>query len=168
MQDFPGLGSPYYDTAWISGGLWIARDNADSPILCYDTGGVLTGHVDGATVSAAMGLTIDGEGYLWASNPDDDKIYQIDVSTGVEEGTTGALLEEIRVEHNPFSSSAVITGSGFEGATIEIFDVSGRTMESGDFSGSFTWNAADAPSGTYFAVVRGGGAVDVVRMTKIR
>lgn len=165
MQDFPGLGTPFYDTAWIPDGLWIARDNADSPILCYDTDGVLTAHVEGSTVSGATGLTIDEDGYLWASNPDDDKIYQIDVSSGVEESTP---FEELRVEQNPFSSVAVITGSGFEGATIEIFDVAGRRMESGDFFGSFTWNAAEAPSGTYFAVVRGGGDLDVVRMTKIR
>ena len=166
MQHFPGLSTPYYDTAWISGGLWIARDLSDSPILCYDTDGVLVNHVDGSIVSAARGLTIDGDGYLWASNPDDDKIYQLDVSTGV--GSIENVSEGLRVERNPFSSAAVITGSGFEEATIEIFDVSGRSMESGDFSGSFTWNAAEAPSGTYFAVVRGGGAVDVVRMTRIR
>jgi hypothetical protein len=154
MDYFPGLGTDYYDTAWLNGGIWIARDNADSPILAYDTDGLLVGHVEGTTLSAAMGLTVDTSGYLWASNPDDDKIYQLEVTTGIEEGSTPSPDQRIvSVSRNPFHSSVVLTSDGFSNAVIEIFDLTGRTVLNSAFSGSFVWDAVNVPPGSYFAVI---------------
>ena len=56
---------------------------------------------------------------------------------------------------------------GFSGATIQIFDVTGRRVVSDEFSGSFTWNAADVPSGAYFAVVSDGVTTSTAKLTKI-
>ncbi|MFO8182881.1 MAG: T9SS type A sorting domain-containing protein [Candidatus Aegiribacteria sp.] len=168
MSSFPGLGSTAYDVAWISGGIWIARDEADSPIVAYDTSGLMVGHVDGSTVSAAMGLTIDEEGYLWASNPDEDTICQLDVSTGIGEGTTpypGG--RNISLSRNPFVSSVVITAEGFSSATIEIFDLTGRRVHVDSFSGVYTWNAMNMPAGSYLARVSDGTGSATTRFTRI-
>lgn len=167
MDDFPGIGSTTYDTAWMSGGIWIARDNSDSPILGYDTTGLLVGHVDGSTVSAAMGLTMDDEGYLWASNPDDDRIYQIEVMTGVGEGPGVQRPRDITLNMNPFHASVVITAEGFEDAALEIFDLTGRRIHDSVFTGVHTWNASGFPAGTYFAVVRDREGSASARLTRI-
>jgi hypothetical protein len=168
MDDFPGLGDTVYDTAVIPGGMWLARDNGDSPILAYDTSGLLVGYVESSTVSSAMGLTIDDDGYLWASNPDDDKIYQIEVTTGIVQDETGSQARSLTVNQNPFNSVAVIQGEGFGPASIEIFDLTGHRLERADFQGSYTWDATDEPCGTYFAVVRDQQGMETVRVTKIR
>lgn len=166
MSDFPGLGTAY-DAAWISGGVWMARDNADSPVVAYDTSGMLVGFVDGATVSAAMGLTIDDEGYLWVSNPDDDTIYQLSVTTGITQGSVEPGVRQLSSTENPFSSSTIISGEGFNDATIDIFDLTGRRLEHAPFSGSFTWNAGGVPTGSYFALVRDDEGTTSLRLTRI-
>ncbi|MBN2607762.1 MAG: T9SS type A sorting domain-containing protein [Candidatus Fermentibacteraceae bacterium] len=169
MSNFPGLGSTRYDTAWFSGGIWIARDNADSPILAFNTSGMMVGCVEGATVSAAAGLTVDSSGYLWASNPDDDTIYQLDVSTGIEEGSSAPVNRGITVDRNPFASSVIITAEGFSSdASIEVFDLTGRRVRADRFSGVYTWNAVNMPSGVYFAVVSDEAGSSVARFTKVR
>ncbi len=168
MENFPGLGTTAYDTAWLNGGIWIARDNADSPILAYNTSGLLVSHVEGTTLSAAMGLTVDGSGYVWASNPDDDKIYQLEVTTGIEEGSTPSPDQRmISVSRNPFFSSVVITSDGFSNASLEIFDLTGRRMLNASFSGSFVWDAAGVPQGSYFAVISDEFGSAVTRLTRI-
>lgn len=167
MSSFPGLGSTAYDIAWISGGIWIARDDTDSPIIAYDTSGLMVGHVNGTTVSAAMGLTIDGEGYLWASNPDNDTIYQLDVSTGIGESAPAPAGRNLSLSRNPFVSSVVITAEGFSSATIEIFDLTGRRVHTDSFSGVYTWNAMNIPAGSYFARVSDGLGSAATRFTRI-
>jgi hypothetical protein len=168
MDDFPGVGSPRYDTAWLSGGIWIARDNSDSPILAYDTSGLLVGCVEGTTLSAAAGLTVDSDGYLWASNPDDDIIYQLEVTTGIEEGSSAPGNRDITLSRNPFASSVVITAEGFgSGASIEVFDLTGRRVQTGSFTGVYTWNAVNMPSGAYFAVVSDEAGSSIARLTRI-
>lgn len=57
--DFPGLQPEVFDVAYSSAGMWIARDDTDSPILRYNTSGVLTGYVMGTTVPSAAGLAVD-------------------------------------------------------------------------------------------------------------
>jgi hypothetical protein len=168
MDDFPGVGGTRYDTAWLSGGIWIARDNGDSPILAYDTSGLMVGYVEGTTVSAASGLTVDDDGYLWASNPDDDTIYQLEVSTGVGEGPSAPQVRNITLDRNPFVSSVTITSGGFgNGASIEIFDLTGRRVHSDGFTGAYTWNAVSMPPGAYFAVVSDESGSSVARFTKV-
>ena len=168
MDNFPGLGTTAYDTAWLEGGIWIARDNSDSPILAYNTEGLLVGFVEGTTLSAAMGLTVDDSGYLWASNPDDDKIYQLEVTTGIEEGSTPSSNQRIvSVSRNPFSSSVVLSSDGFSNALLEIFDLTGRRILDSTFSGSFAWDAEGVPPGTYFAVISDESGSVCRRLTRL-
>lgn len=168
MSNFPGLGT-HYDTAWLSGGIWVARDNSDSPILAYNASGLCVGDVEGSLIGgAAAGLTVDGSGYLWASNPDNDTIYQLSVTTGVEEG--GAPLQDprtISLSGNPFFSSVVITANGFGGATLDIFDLTGRRVENAEFSDSFTWDASAVPAGAYYVRISDTFGSETARMVKL-
>lgn len=168
MTLFPGLGTGYHDIAFLSGGgVWIARDNADSPIIAYNTSGVVAGFIEGSLVSAARGLAVDSEGHIWASNPDNDMIYQIDVITGTaEEHSSSVTPRTLTVSENPFSGSVLITGSGFTGADIQVYDVFGRSVESAPFSGSYLWNAQSVSPGIYFARVSDSSETLVTRLIK--
>jgi hypothetical protein len=165
---FPGLGTSVHDIAWQSGGVWIARDNSDSPVIAYNTVGQCTGYVDGTTVSAASGLTMDGSGHLWVSNPDNDTIYLLDVTTGIgEESGSGIDSRALSFSENPFRSSVVVSGEGFSGAMLEIFDLTGRTVETASFQGNYAWNAANMPSGSYYVRVSDSSGEATARLVKI-
>ncbi|MFO7627540.1 MAG: T9SS type A sorting domain-containing protein [Candidatus Fermentibacteraceae bacterium] len=168
MTLFPGLGTGYHDVAFLSGGgVWIARDNADSPIIAYNTSGAVTGYIEGSVISAARGLAIDSEGHIWASNPDNDMIYQIDVITGTAEGHSSSITPRtLTLSENPFAGSVLITGSGFSDAHIQVFDVFGRTVESAPFSHSYLWNAQSVSPGIYFARVSDSSETLVTRLVK--
>jgi len=154
--DFPGLQPAAYDIAYSSQGIWVARDESDSPILRYNTEGVLTGYVLGTEVPAAAGLTVDPDGYLWVSDPLNDKIYKVDTFTSIDdtyEGiSTGRVLQSCA---NPFTSLAVITAQGFStGAVVQVFDIRGRTVDRGTLQGgSFTVDGSSLPAGTYIVQV---------------
>lgn len=168
MTLFPGLGTGYHDIAFLSGGgVWIARDNADSPVIAYNASGVVTGFIGGSVISAARGLAVDTEGHIWASNPDNDMIYQIDVTTGTAGGHSSSMEPRtIAVSENPFAGSVLITGSGFTDAQIQVFDVFGRTVESAQFSGSYLWNAQSVSPGIYFARVSDSSESLVTRLVR--
>ena len=168
MTAFPGLGSTFYDIAsHPSGGFWIARDNADSPVIAYNTSGAIVGFVESSVVSAAMGLTIDTEGHLWVSNPDNNTIYELDVTTGISEDQTSSIEPRaLSASANPFTSSVLIVGNGFNNASIEVFDIFGRSVESAPFQGSFLWNAHAVAPGIYFARVSDSSGSLVTRLVK--
>ena len=166
---FPGLGSPVHDIAWQSGGVWIARDNPDSPVIAYNTVGQCIGYVDAGTIGgAASGLTMDGSGHLWVSNPENDTIYELDVSTGIGGGSApGVGSRVLSLSENPFGSAVVIRGDGFDGAVLEIFDAAGRRLEEVPFTGSFTWGGDRIPSGAYLVRVTDAAGSVTSRMTRI-
>ena len=168
--DFPGLVPDVFDTAFSSEGLWIARDQPDSPILRYNTSGVLTGYVMGTTVPAAAGLAVDSEGYLWVSDPENDKIYKLDTSTSIGE-SSGIYLDLVSVSpaSNPFNSVGLITTTGYSDyAQVEVFDVQGRIVQTGLLeSGLFSWDSSEDPAGTYIVRVSDGENTSVVRMIRI-
>jgi hypothetical protein len=170
MTYFPGVGTTRYDTAWRSGGVWVARDNAESPILAYDTGGACAGFVEGALIGgAAMGLTVDGGGHLWASNADNDVIYELEVTTGTAEGSSAGFEPRgITLSENPFGSSVVISGTGFGDAVLEIYDMSGRIVETSSFRGSYRWDASEAPAGAYLVRLSDGTGSETARAVRIR
>ena len=169
-SDFPGLLPAVYDIAYSSEGIWVARDESDSPILRYNTSGVVTGYVMGTTVPAAAGLTVDPEGYLWVSDPDNDKIYKLDTTTGISEsGNMGIDPTTISPVSNPFNSIAAINAAGFaDGTSVEVFDLRGRVLHSGYVnSGSFSWDASLDPAGTYMVRVTNQQHSATTRMMKI-
>ncbi|MCD4774416.1 MAG: T9SS type A sorting domain-containing protein [Candidatus Aegiribacteria sp.] len=150
-----------YDIAYLNGDIWMAVDNSTSPIRCYEkaSGGVLD------AIPASIGIGSDVHGvtcetgtdapYLWVSNQTTDELYRINLFTGIADDDK-PLLSNLRLScsTNPFYSSVVITGNDFFGASIlEIYDVTGRILESVSFSGTYTWNATGIPDGAYFVNV---------------
>ena len=169
--DFPGLEGTTYDIAYSSLGVWVARDESDSPILRYTTSGQLNGYIEGSTISNAAGLAIDpGDDCLWVSSPDDDKIYKIDIVTSVaDENTFGLEQVSLVPAINPFSASVIINATGYaEGTTVEVFDLRGRLLETGAISGSsYFWDASEKATGTYLVRVSDTSNTSVARLMKI-
>ncbi len=162
-----GLGTPY--DIDISGGLiWAACDGVDSPVKAYSTAGVLVDMIPGSVVeNAARGVAFESADIVWVSNPETDKIYRIDLSLGIGEEEGGSVSSTLRASDNPFSSSVVISGTGFvESATIEIFDASGRIVDSAPFAGSFTWTGSGAPAGAYLVRVSDGNSLESLRLVR--
>ncbi len=167
--DFPGLQPAVYDIAFSATGVWVARDESDSPIICYNTSGVVTNYVMGTTIPEAAGLAMDPDGYLWVSDPGNDKIYKLDISTSITD-TTVEVTEQnpIFPAANPFESIAVVNAGGYsDGAVVEIFDIRGRLVHTGSVSnGLFSWNASTDPAGTYMVRISGNGNPEILRMVK--
>ncbi len=168
--DFPGLAPNVYDIAYSSEGIWVARDESDSPVLRYNTSGVVTGYIMGTTVPCAAGLTVDTDGFLWVSDPDNDKIYKVDTSTSVE-GSSYIDIDPVSLSpvSNPFTSMGMVNASGYrDGALVEVFDLNGRLRHSGQVtSGSFGWDASNDPVGAYTVRVVDGGNSSTTRLIKI-
>lgn len=162
-----GLGTPY-DIDYSGGLIWAACDGADSPVKAYSTAGVLTDMIPGSVVeNAARGVAFETEGIVWVSNPETDKIYRIDLTLGVGGEEGGAAPSSLRASENPFSSSVVISGTGFgDGATIDIFDASGRIVDSAPFSGCFTWTGQGSPAGAYLVRVSDGSSLESLRLIR--
>jgi len=168
--DFPGLQTTSYDIAFSSEGVWVARDESDSPILRYNDSGQITGYVEGATISCAAGLTVDADGFLWVSDPDNDKIYKLDTSTSVADETTFGIGQvSLTPAVNPFTASVMINATGYsDGTTVEVFDLRGRLLETGTISGSsYFWDASEEAAGTYLIRVSDTVNTSVARLMKI-
>jgi hypothetical protein len=167
--DFPGLNPAVYDIAYSNAGIWVARDETDSPIIRYSTEGVVTDYVSGTIVPAAAGLAIDPDGYLWVSDPVNDKIYKVETTTSISDASAGISAPgAIYPACNPFESVAFINAAGYpDGASVEVYDINGRTVFAGSVTGgSFTWNASSSPAGAYLIRVCDSGNSSVVRMVK--
>ncbi|MEN8209276.1 MAG: FlgD immunoglobulin-like domain containing protein [Candidatus Fermentibacteria bacterium] len=164
ISDLPGLYS-HYDCAYEggngSGDIWIATDAVDSPIKAYNSSGLLTNYVldtDLPSGTHCKGLCFDTEGYLWVSDNNADKIYKLDITTGIEEGSVIPQEQSrITVSTNPFSGLVNISVTGASGPfNMAIYDLSGRTILSTELAAStcFTWDGKTtsgetAPTGTY-------------------
>lgn len=162
-----GLGTPY-DIDIAGGLIWAACDGVDSPVKAFSTAGVLVDMIPGSVVeNAARGVAFESANIVWVSNPETDKIYRIDLSLGVGGDEGGAVPSSLRASDNPFSSSVVISGTGFvDGATIEIFDTTGRLVDAGPFAGSFTWTGSGAPAGAYLVRVSDGNSLESLRLVR--
>ena len=145
-----------------TGDMWVATDDADSPIRAYNTSGNMTSAIN--LIPAALGMAYSSSGssrYIWASNPDDDKIYQIELDeTGVAEESSGAIQPlSLCVSGNPFTESIIISGAGFSSsASIRICDINGRIVVESEYTDNYNWNdsaldGSGAPPGVYFVRV---------------
>lgn len=167
INSFTGLGTPY--DIDISGGLiWAACDGADSPVKAFNTSGVLVDMIPGSLVeNQARGVAFESANIVWVSNPSNDMIYRIDLSVGVGGDEGSPVPVELRASANPFSASVVIEGPGFgDGALLEIFDMSGRMVESTVFEGAFCWNGSGVPSGAYVVRVSDGTDLESLRLVR--
>ena len=163
MDDLPALSS-HFDCAYEggngSGDIWVASDAADSPIKAYNTSGQLVNYIPEADLPAGTqcrGLCFDTDGYLWVSDDNAEKIYKLDITTGIEESVIPQEQPGLAVSGNPFSGSVNISVTGIPGSVdLAIYDLSGRIiLRSGlSASASFTWDGRttsgeSAPTGTY-------------------
>lgn len=103
-------------------------------------------------------LTSDFNGFVW---------MWIQNATGTEEAAEAVPGRSLHAGQNPFSGSVVITGTGFESAGVQIFDISGRTVLSEPFNGSLVWNASDVPLGAYLVRVTDASGSSTLRMMKL-
>ena len=163
MDDLPALSS-HFDIAYEggngSGDIWAASDAADSPIKAYNTSGQLVNYIPESDLPAGTqcrGLCFDTDGYLWVSDDNAEKIYKLDITTGIEESVISRHWPLLAVSGNPFSGSVNISVTGIPGSVdLAIYDLSGRTILRSEFSASasFTWDGRTtsgqtAPTGTY-------------------
>jgi len=147
------------DIAWLADNtVWVASDWTSVTLRLYNSAGTWVDYIPGSLVPYARGVAMDPEGYLWVSDMENDKIYKIDLTEGVE-GTETSGTIDLSLSSNPFNASVVITGEGFPGeAHLEIYDIRGMLILEDTFEGAFTWNGSSTdgsqvPAGAYFAVV---------------
>lgn len=153
------------------GDLWVATNQTTNCIRAYNAAGTQVNAI--GLIPAARGMaysTSGGHRYLWASNPNDNKIYQIDLDygLGVEEGEGGTPVG-LSISDNPFEGMTTIVGSGFApGATLEIYDITGHKIVEAPFQDIFNLSGAGIPSGVYMArVTDPTGAMASLSITKL-
>ncbi len=140
-----------------TGDIWMANDNATSPVACYQAGS--GGIVMSLEASIGIGSQIRGvafeEGsgqYLWVSNQTTDELYRIDLTTDTENTSDFDIpgVAEITTARNPFYSSTLITLTGFSGnVSLEIFDLRGRMVMSEVAECNLLLDGTSLPSGAY-------------------
>jgi len=150
------------------GNIWVARDDPTTmPLRLYNANDVMIDNILDTLVPSACGVTMDESGYLWVSDTDNDCIYKIDLTEGIEgsgEGITPYLL----ASSNPFAGQVTITGIGFDSQSIiSIYDIRGNLVSSDSFFGSYMLgDSGDLSQGIYFARVRcGSGSESVLKLT---
>lgn len=164
IDDLPALISHYdiaYEGGDSTGDIWVATDAADSPVKAYNTSNLLVSYIPEADLPAGIlprGLCFDTDGYLWVSDDNVDKIYKIDITTGIaEEGGLPVEQADLTVSANPFYGSVSISVIGAsEPVDLTIYDLSGRTILRTELApcASFKWDGGTAsgettPVGTY-------------------
>ena len=177
ISDYSGTPTGY-DIAFqeAGGSIWMATDNATSPVSCYEqtSGGILVSLPASIGIgSSCRGLAFEtgSSQYLWVSNNTTDELYRVDLGTGTGEEHSAGLegISSLTCDRNPFIGSVVLQGQGFgPGAMLEIFDAAGRLVLEHPFQGSYTWDATSEPVGSYFAVIRNQqGQADVLRLISL-
>ena len=153
--------------------IWVAANHATHTLRLYNASNQMIDFIEPSLVPYATGVTMDPDGFLWVADPTNDKIYKIDLSTGVaEEGSSGISDFTIRAGANPFVGAVTLFVEGTPSATVELFDIYGRMVASGTATGSWIWdgsfNGSPAPSGTYLAMIRSeSGSVQTLNLIKI-
>jgi hypothetical protein len=148
--------------------VWVATDDSSIPVRLYNSDNDLLDTVDNSVIPAARGLTMDDGGFLWASDPVNDMIYKIDITSGIG-GACSMTEPSLCASTNPFSSSVTIAGDGFGSeATISVYDVTGSLITRDSFSGSFVFASDGLSSGIYFATVQNNiGASSTLKLTRL-
>ncbi len=165
-----------WDIAYDNGDIWVACAAPGTSILRYNSGSTVVGQIESMLVPSATGLTLDDEGYLWASDNINGKIYKIDPDgTGISEGDVQGIVDAaVILSPNPFSGTLTITGAGFgPGANITIYDSAGRIVRTVQTEGSFTWTGVDGsgillPDGVYTILISGENAMSMARAVLLR
>ncbi|MCD4701037.1 MAG: T9SS type A sorting domain-containing protein [Candidatus Aegiribacteria sp.] len=137
------------------GNVWVATDWTSITLRLYDTNDQMIDNILGGLVPHACGVTMDESGYLWVSDTENDCIYKIDLTEGIE-GSEENIIPYLQASSNPFAGQVTITGIGFDNqAAISIYDIRGNLVSSDSFYGSYVLGeSGDLSQGVYFARVR--------------
>ena len=149
------------------GGIWVALDWSSVKLRHYDASGSMTDIIGSDLVPEAYGVTLDDTGILWVSDTDNDLIYAINTSTGVEGDDTAEEGPGLSVSANPFEGSVTLSSPGRAG-TLNLYDCSGRLVLERPFDGSHTVGGARLSAGTYLATVSSSdGVLATARLVKL-
>lgn len=144
--------------------VWVSSENTSLCIKCYDDNNTMVDYIGIDMITNARGMALDPNGYLWVSDIDADKIYKIDLTEGIEDQGIQGLA--VVPSSNPFSGAVTIQAPGTT-ASVTVFDMHGRQVESDNFQESWTWNSS-APAGNYVFVIRDDqGASATLELVKI-
>lgn len=146
-----------YQPSDAAGDIWMANDNATSPVACYQatSGGIVMSLPASIGIGSDIrGVTFEGTSgqFLWVSNQTTDEFYRVDLYTDIDGSSTTEIqgTASISFTQNPFYGSTVVNLNGFTGeAFIEVFDIRGRKVFSKTAGGSFLLNGESFPSGAY-------------------
>lgn len=172
----PGITSRYIYTQYAGGSqtrdiaitpeghIWVATDWTSMPLRLYNTSNQMIDYIDSGLIPAARGVTMDGDGYLWVSDIENDLIYKLDLTEGGAGSSEPGAASSLAASANPFSASMTVTGTGFEEqAVITIYSLGGRLVEDAPFNGSYQFGGSEEVSrGVYLARVRDAGGTEAV------
>ena len=133
------------------GHVWVALDWSSIKVRHYDSSGQMLEYLGSDLVPDAWGVTMDDEGCLWVSDPENDLIYKVNLSTGVESGNGGEA--GLRASRNPFRQSVTLSGPELATGTLRLYDSAGRLIMNSAFDGALTIDGTDLESGVYHAIL---------------
>ncbi|MCD4707635.1 MAG: hypothetical protein K8S62_07830 [Candidatus Sabulitectum sp.] len=145
---------------------WAASETSDPAVKCFNTENEMVDYIDISLIPNARGMALDPAGFLWISDVDADKIYQVDLSNGIGDSNQPQAGLNVIPSSNPFSGAVTIQAPGIH-AEITVVDMYGRQIEHDTFQESWTWNSS-APAGNYLFIIRDyQGASAILDMVKI-
>lgn len=160
IGDYSGTPTGYdigFQQTDSAGDIWMATDNATSPVSCYQAA---TGTIV-CSLEASIGIGSDirviafeesSNNYLWVSNPTTDKLYRVELLVGIDDSRSPeSEFRGISIDRNPFFSVLNMSLTGFEGSvTLEIYNLQGRKIYSAMAENSYSWDNSTIPSGIFF------------------
>jgi DNA-binding beta-propeller fold protein YncE len=146
--------------------IWVASESTSIPIRCYDESNTMVDYILPDFIPNARGMALDPSGHLWVSDILNDKIYQVDLFSSIEEEGTAGVDFGVTASANPFSGPLTIEAPGIS-ATVTVFDMYGRQILEQSFQESWTWNSVE-PAGSYhFVITDGNGSYEALNLIKI-
>ena len=147
-----------FDIALLGGNVWMATDNATSPVMCYQqgSGSLLNGVPATSGIGGEVrGVTVESD-KIWVSNTATDELYRITEIVGIEEESTPVetFLPCIEILGNPFRNAVGFSANSCGAWQVKIFDPCGRLVYIGEFTDSMVWNPGSdiAGRGLYLAI----------------
>ncbi len=139
--DKDSLGQPYIVYAW-GYKTWIAYKNTEWHKELLPE----------SSINDSYGsVRIDKNGVLHIArisrSVDYQEIWYIYGNVGIEEDVKEEIVTGIKVYPNPFSNKVIITSKKSE---VDIYDISGRLVDSFSLQGTVEWNTSSLSSGIYF------------------
>ena len=147
-----------FDIALLGGNVWMATDNATSPVMCYQqgSGSFLTGIPAASGIGGEVrGVAVESD-KIWVSNTATDQLYRITEISDIGNTSTPVdpSLPGIEILCNPFRSTVGFSANACGAWQVEIFDTCGRVIYAVEFTDSMIWDSGSytAGRGLYLAI----------------